>query len=94
MFNLPRLKLYRTFLILAVMLVSLFVLSSTRRVAAEEPCCEACNAAAASCLDYCWNSEEIKDWMRSGCAAECEPARVACRHACTPIGAPEVCNES
>jgi len=93
MFKFPRLKLYRKFLILSVMLVSLFVLSSNRRVAAEEPCCEACNATAASCVDYC-NSDQVKEWMVTGCLSDCAAARVACRHACAPVGAPEVCFDS
>lgn len=92
MFKFPNSKLYRKFLILGVMLTSLFVLSSIRRVAAEEPCCENCNAVAAACVEYCY-SDLIKYWMRDGCLADCEAARVACRHACTPQGAPEVCNE-
>jgi hypothetical protein len=94
MFNLPGMKIYRKLLFLGVMMAAFFVVSSNRPVAAEEPCCEACNATAAACLIYCETSEEIKEWMRTGCAAECEPARVACRHACAPIGAPEVCFDS
>lgn len=92
MLKFANLKLYRKFLILAVMVGSLFVLSSNRHVRAEDPCCEACNATAVSCVEFCY-SDQIKPWMVAGCLSDCEAARVACRHACTPQGAPEVCNE-
>lgn len=91
MFGFSNRRLYRKFLFLGVMLVSLSVLSSARSVRTEDPCCEACNATAAACVEFCWTTETIKDWMRYGCAQDCETARVACRQACTPVGAPEVC---
>jgi hypothetical protein len=87
-------KLARKLLTVAVLSAGIFVLSASQRVRAEDPCCEACNATAAACVDYCWNTDQIKDWMRAGCAADCETDRIACRHACSPVGAPEVCGVS
>jgi hypothetical protein len=45
MSNFPDLKLYRKFLILAVMLAGIFVVSSARHVAAGTTCCDDCFSA-------------------------------------------------
>jgi hypothetical protein len=52
MLRFSNLKLYRKFLILAVMLTSLFILSSANRVGATQ-CCDYCQILYESCMRHC-----------------------------------------
>jgi hypothetical protein len=88
MFRFPNLKLYRKFLILAVMLTGIFILSSTRHVAAET-CCEDCIATLQSCHAYCL-SGEVAPGDRVHCVQGCFADFAVCSDLC---GVP-VCTET
>lgn len=64
------LKVYRKFLILFVMLGCLYVVGQGNKVAAV-PCCSQCDGVYFACQDYC-ESDQIKDWMRPACHANCD----------------------
>lgn len=79
MSKLPALKLYRKLLILAVMSVGLFFLSSINRVDAN-PCCNACLATLGSCNDYCHGLSS--DPATEECLANCATDYHNCSRAC------------
>lgn len=81
MSNFPDLKLYRKFLILAVMLAGIFVVSSARHAAAGTTCCDDCFSAWSSCMDFC-HSDQIKDWMVPACETSCYSDYANCAHSC------------
>ncbi len=86
MFKFPSLKLYRKFLILAVMITSLFILSSTRRVAADS-CCDDCIAALPICHVNCLELPEAV--QRIQCVHGCISEFYACSDLCgVPSGCP------
>ncbi len=86
MFRFPNLKLHRKFLILAVMLTSLFILSSTRRVAADS-CCDDCIAALPACHTACLELPE--PFERIQCVHGCISEFYACSDLCgVPSGCP------
>ncbi len=52
------LKLYRKFLVLAVLLVGLFVAASANKTSASLAiCCSACDANYDTCVDICYNGD-------------------------------------
>ncbi len=75
------LKLYRKFLILAVLLGSLFVNFSVNRASAV-PCCgplwEACDNAYLSCLDYCDYHYQQNPARHAQCVGICEDEYLQC----------------
>jgi hypothetical protein len=70
------LKLYRKFLILAVLLGSLFVTFSFNRAAAAYPCCgplhAACDATYNSCVDFCDFQWPPNSSRHAKCVGFCE----------------------
>jgi len=74
------LKLYRKFLILAVMIGGLFMVTSINRVSAI-PCCSDCQAAYDGCVEACYNPNPGK-WQQC-INEECNiPAYLNCFHHC------------
>jgi hypothetical protein len=71
MVRFSNLKLYRKFLILAVMLASLFILPSTNRVGAT-PCCDYCQILYESCIRNCENGppESYESCAFYGCEVD------------------------
>ncbi len=76
------LKLYRKFLVIGVMLAGLYLVSSTRQVAASA-CCDACLATYDSCIDNCYMLYDV-DPLLGQCLLTCgnnyEPCSRACGH--------------
>ncbi len=89
MFKLHDLKLYRKFLLLAVMIAALVVISSAHKKNTSDPCCDACDETYAGCVEYCNTTNEIKTYMIPACLADCAAARVTCRNMCYPQPGPE-----
>jgi hypothetical protein len=79
MFKTTNLKLYRKFLILAVMIGGLFMVASINRVSAI-PCCSDCEDARDSCVAACYNPNPGK-WNQC-VQEECNPPYFACLSHC------------
>ncbi len=81
MFRTTRMKLYRRFLILAVLLTGLYALPVSNNVAANA-CCDACDLAYDNCVFYCENL------VKEPCVATCESDYLACGNLCPgpPMG--------
>lgn len=83
MFKLTNLKLYRKFLILAILIGSCLALSSNERVAAGSPCCDACLAAYDACVYDC-NRGVIPPFQVPACLQACDNNYTACTVPCAP----------
>jgi hypothetical protein len=79
MFKFSNLKLYRKFLILAVMAAGICLVSSTRPVAASV-CCDNCMTAYNSCIDNCYAQET--DPGLGQCLVGCGTTYDVCSRAC------------
>ncbi len=76
------LKLYRKFLILAVLLGGVFALSSVNKTSAM-PCCSECDQNYNACVEACYNPNPGK-WQQC-INEECNiPLYLNCYHHCDP----------
>ncbi len=76
------LKLYRKFLVLAVLLSGLYAVSSVNR-AATAGCCEDCQPAYLGCIYACHSSNPDNPGKAQQCVETvCDPARFACITSC------------
>lgn len=82
MFNFPTMKLYRKFLILAVLIGGTMVVSSGGSVGAMS-CCDVCLAAYEDCIEIC-NGPMTPPPRYLSCALACESDYNACGTACNP----------
>jgi len=83
MFRFPDLKLYRKFLILAILIGSCLALSSNQQVAAGSACCDACLATYNSCVEYC-NRGPVPPFQVPACLQACDNNYTACTVPCAP----------
>jgi hypothetical protein len=82
MLKTTNLKLYRKFLILAILLGGLSLASHSS--AAPPPCCSSCLDTYTACVTTC-NNGQIKDWMIPACEAACYDTYDWCENHCNPV---------
>jgi hypothetical protein len=92
MFKTARIKLYRRFLMLAVLLTCLYALPVSNKADARPPgCCHACDGAYGNCLIYCATYVKEDDY-ESCVASGCEVNYDACAKMCaSDIEFPDIC---
>ncbi len=82
MFHFSSLKLFRKVLILSVMLIGIFVLTSTRKTEASI-CCSVCDENYWICVDACYSPNPGK-WNQC-IQEECVPVQHQCLMHCNPL---------
>jgi hypothetical protein len=90
MFRTANLKLYRKFIILAILLTCLYTIPASNKVEASA-CCDTCESFYDSCTFYCLNN--VKEDNIPSCLTTCEGDYQACAQLCAPgPGQPMGCN--
>jgi len=83
MLKFANLRLYRKFLILAVLLGGVFAVTSINKVGAM-PCCQACEDNYNACVDACYspNPQKMQECVDRDCNI---PFYLNCFHHCDPF---------
>ncbi len=81
MFKFPNLKLYRKFLILAVLLGGLFIAAQSSHISAI-PCCSACEEFYINCDYTCFVTTKNEAQYQACLHADCDPFYNSCMNNC------------